>query len=75
MGRSWAAETATRCVHCGKPFVPSSESNTPSGKFCSGVCYRRWVRMKVRHALGAAAGALNPVPVPAFGTDRVGPDI
>ena len=54
MGGSLAAEKTTRCVHCGRVFVPGKESNTPSGKFCSAACYRQWVRVKVRHALGVA---------------------
>ena len=56
MGGSVAAERARRvCDQCGKQFVPSSENATPSGKFCSAACYRQWVRLKVRHALGVAA--------------------
>lgn len=55
MDGSLAAEKARAiCEHCGKPFVPRSENTTPSGKFCSAACYRRWVRLKVRHALGVA---------------------
>lgn len=75
MGGSLAAGTATTCVHCGKPFVPSGESNTPSGKFCSPVCYRHWVRVKVRHALGAAAHANNHLPVRASDAERLERDI
>ena len=56
MGGSLTAEKAIWCVHCGKQFVPSNESNTPSGKFCSAVCYRQWLRMKVRDALGVTVG-------------------
>lgn len=56
MDGSLATEKARNiCEQCGKKFVPSSENNTPSGKFCSTVCYREWVRLKVRHALGIAA--------------------
>jgi hypothetical protein len=55
MGGSLAAEkTRAMCEQCGKQFVPGSENTTPSGKFCSAACYRRWVRLKVRHALGVA---------------------
>ncbi len=62
MDWSLAAENITSvCGHCGKKFVPSKESNTPSGKFCSAVCYRQWVRMKVRDALGVAARTDAPV--------------
>lgn len=56
MRGSLAAEKARSvCEHCGKQFVPSSENTTPSGKFCSAACYRRWVRLRVRHALGVTA--------------------
>jgi hypothetical protein len=55
MVRSLTVDKTTRCVHCGRLFVPGKESNTPSGKFCSASCYRQWVRVKVRYALGEEA--------------------
>jgi hypothetical protein len=59
MDGSLTAQRA-KCVHCGKQFIASKESSTPSGKCCSALCYRQWVRMKVRDALGVSVRTEPP---------------
>ncbi len=61
-GSSATEKARSACEQCGKKFVPSSENNTPSGKFCSSVCYRRWIRLKVRHALGVTTSSEASLP-------------